>query len=94
MEKGFEPLFSNKGMWGYAAYFAANASYSDSYSYKMNAQKQMFYAKVLIGDSVKLNPDKNLKIPPLKDPSKSQTERYDSVQGHTGHSDVYMVYRN
>jgi hypothetical protein len=51
----------------------------------------MFYAKVIIGDTKVMNPDKNLKMPPLKDP-KIETVRYDSVKGHTGGSDVYMIY--
>jgi len=45
---------------------------------------------VLIGDSVKL-PSGKYTAPPKKPDSDME---YDSIQGHTGGSDVYMVYSN
>jgi hypothetical protein len=45
---------------------------------------------VLIGDSVKLSSGKYT-APPKKPDSEIE---YDSIQGHTGGSDVYMVYSN
>ena len=51
-EEGFDMRFSAQGVWGYANYFAVNASYSDSYAYtNTNGQKEMFLVKVLTGDS-------------------------------------------
>lgn len=38
------------------------------------------------------NSDNTIKMPDLL--PGSQTERYDSVQGHTNGSDVYMIYAN
>ena len=32
-EEGFDIRFSRAGMWGEAAYFAVNSSYSDIFSY-------------------------------------------------------------
>ena len=54
--------------------------------------RQMFEARVNIGRTIQLNSDNTLREPPQIDPSKPQ--RYDSVKGHTGGSDVYMVYAN
>jgi len=83
--------FGREGsMWGRACYFARNANYSASYAYADNGKKKMFYSEVLIGDTVQL-PQQNL----IKPPNKPGTSiEYDSVQGHTGNSDVYMVYAN
>ena len=52
----------------------------------------MFYAQVILGKTIVQNPNENLTHPPLV--PDSQIDRYDSVQGHTGHSDVFMVYAN
>ena len=52
----------------------------------------MFMATVNIGKTQVLNPDSSLKMPGLL--PGSQIERYDSVQGNTAGSDVYMVYSN
>ncbi len=51
----------------------------------------MFLVGVLLGDCVTLKPDNKL----IKPPNKPGTSiEYDSVKGHTGGSDVYMVYSN
>jgi len=92
-EEGFDMRFSNAGMWGYANYFAKNASYSNNYAYKdpANDTRQIFVAKVLIGKTCLLGPDNNLKIPPLIQGTEMM---YDSVSGQTNGSDVTMVYSN
>jgi hypothetical protein len=85
--------FGREGcMWGRACYFADKASYSAAYSYqKGDGQRQFFLAEVLIGDHVQL-PQQNTLIKP---PNKPGTAiEYDSVQGYTNGSDVYMVYAN
>ena len=55
----------------------------------------MFYAKVLIGEPCLLKQTdektKALKMPPL---NTEKNVPYDSVQGFTGNSDVYMIYSN
>lgn len=91
-EEGFDMRFSSGGMWGPGVYFAVNASYSNG-GYAFNPSpgvKQMFFAEVIIGKEVVLNPDNSLKMPPLFDGDK----RYDSIQGLTGGSNVYMIYTN
>ena len=51
-KEGFDMRFSPGGMWGQANYFAVNASYSDAYHHPSNGAKQMFYARVMIGDTI------------------------------------------
>ncbi len=86
--------FSPGGMWGQANYFAVNASYSDGYHHPTsNGVKQMFFAKVMIGNTIFCPPDSKLKMPPIINPAKP-TEHYDSVQGNTNGSDVFMIYTN
>ena len=52
----------------------------------------MFYARVMVGNSKRLNEDSTLKMPPLIEGMNN--ERYDSVNGETGGSQVYMIYTN
>lgn len=66
-----------------------NASYSDRYATPIGGQKQMLLCELLIGDAVALQNDKNIRLPPFK-PAPNQTERYDTVQGTTGGSQVYI----
>ena len=66
--EGFDIRFCPRdgGMWGIANYFALNASYSDMYKHtRADGLKQMFYARVIIGNTIVLNPDKTLNLPPL-----------------------------
>ena len=78
-------------MWGAAVYFAVNASYSHAYSHPIdNGQRQLILSEVLIGDTVKL-PSAKYTCPPKKPGTDID---YDSIQGFTGGSDVYMVYSN
>ena len=86
--------YSPGGMWGIANYFAVNASYSDAYHHPLpNGSKQMFYARVLIGNTVILQPNNALRMPPPINPANPH-DLYDSVQGFTGNSDVFMIYTN
>jgi hypothetical protein len=64
-EEGFNMNYANEGMWGKANYFAANSVYSNSYKFQLpDGTSQMFFARVILGKSVTLNPDKKLKEPP------------------------------
>ena len=96
-EQGFDFRFSTRGMWGTGTYFAVNASYSDNYCYRSPSHgKQMILASVLTGETYRCPPDGSLKKPPIK-PRKCgargfEDELYDSVSGHTGGSDVYIIY--
>jgi hypothetical protein len=77
-------------MWGRAVYFAQNASYSSSYAFRGQNCRQMFLAEVVLGDYIPL-PQQQL----VKPPNKPGTfVEFDSVRGHVGNSDVYMVYAN
>lgn len=90
--KGFDFRYCTQGMWGRGSYFAVNASYSDQYSYKNGSggYRQIFLATVLTGDTCRMNSDGNLTHPPLK--PGSANERYDSVSGYIGGSDIFVVY--
>ena len=102
-KEGFDMRFSASGMWGQANYFAVNANYSNSYAYCLkNGQKQMFLAKVLTGASQTCPSNRSLRMPPERpyyvtaassDVQLSQI-RYDTVNGTTGGSTVYMTYDN
>ena len=89
--------FCTAGMWGRATYFAVNASYSKDYASSEGGVNQFFLARVLIGDHVELPATQALLMPPVRDDLEHQfakTTRYDSVKGHTGGSDVFMVRRS
>ena len=93
-EYGFDFRFGSSGMWGKGAYFACNASYSNIYAYNLPhsyGTKQMFLAFVLTGISVEHPGSSSLDKPPLK-PSSSTQERYDSVKGNSGSSEIFVVY--
>ncbi len=55
-------------MWGLGIYFAESAKMSDDYySYHYpNGNRGLFLAKVLVGDTIKLPPDNNLRVAPEK----------------------------
>ena len=105
-EEGFDMRFCVKGMWGRGSYFAANAMYSHHYAYRARGNltvgsRQMFLARVNIGETYACSPDSTLMMPPVK-PSQASTStsvqfsvvRYDSVTGITKDSQVYIVYDN
>ena len=105
-EDGFDMRFSRNGMWGQGIYFAANASYSHNYAYASKIQSAMqknqfhylFYSTVIVGEILTCPPDSTLRLPPVKPTPVSNkqfaVERYDSVCGQTGGSDVFIVYAN
>lgn len=98
-DEGFDMRFSSEGMWGKGNYFAVNSSYSHYYAFTANGVQRMFAAYVLTGNSCFLNPNKDLRQPPLlrKESEESNTSverRYDSVCGTTGGTRVYVTYDN
>ena len=104
-EEGFEMRLSCGGMWGQANYFAVNASYSHNYAFIKDGVRVIFLARVLTGDSCRMDPNRNLRIPPVKPrpPIKLNgirsslsiaRKRYDTVNGLTNGSEVYMTYDN
>ena len=81
-------------LWGAGSYFAVNASYSDNFCYVDQAQqlKQLLVVQVLTGKSCNYGRknDPNLtKPPPLKE---GGVDLYDTVNGYTNGSYVYIVY--
>ena len=80
-------------LWGTGAYFAANANYSNRYSYH-NAQLQawqMIIVKVLTGNSCSyIKPNPSLTRPPPLFAGSNLL--YDTVCGCSGGSDIYVVY--
>lgn len=92
-EFGFDFRHCSKGLWGIGTYFAVNANYSNSYSYKPEGgqgYREILAVWVLTGESYRCEPDKTLRRPPAK--SSNSAESYDTVCGHVGDSDVYVVY--
>ncbi len=89
-EEGFDLRFSSAGMWGKAIYFAESAQYSNSYAHNKGDKKQIFLARVIIGNSIDMPSDNTLIHPPLA----LDGQMYDSVTGDTNGSKVYMVYSN
>ena len=103
-EEGFDMRFSHQGMWGRGNYFAKDARYSCSYAYEISDSKglitsqgkvkQIFLAMVLTGDSCVSSPDKSLRIPPYKPSTSSEKIRYDTMNGVSAGSRIYVTYSN
>lgn len=104
IDVGFDMRLANKGMWGEAIYFAVNACYSHVYSFlkaykpknmrvrNSKQTKKMIYASVLIGESVKMENNQEIKRPPIK--NAKTKELYDSIQGFTQNNEIYIIYDN
>jgi len=60
----------------------------------LNITRQIFLAKVLTGDSYSSPSDKTLRMPPYKPSLSSEKIRYDTVNGMTHGSRVYITYSN
>ena len=95
-EQGFDFRYSAMGSWGSGTYFAVNASYSHNYAFKKREGGkvvfQMLLAYVLTGMSYCSPPDPSLRRPPVRQSGPFEDQLYDSVQGNTGNTDVYVVY--
>ena len=97
-EFGFDFRYCSKGKWGIGTYFAVNANYSNSYSYRPNNEgyRQMILANVLTGNSCQCAPDHTLRRPPRKEGTGTGDGEeeicYDTVCGFIGGSDVFVVY--
>ena len=110
-QDGFMMQFSRRGFWGRGIYFAQNSSYSYSYSFApgsncmdrddgMSGEREMFLAKLLVGNEIYMNRDESssmqhqcqeLTVPPV-DPKSGL--KYNTVSGTTGGSKVWIVYEN
>ena len=92
--KGIDFRYSNQDrnlLWGKGAYFAVNASYSDNYSHRHGRDKQMLLVRVLTGRSCpyRCHDPSLTKPPPI---SQGSHTLYDTVNGDTNGSQVYVVY--
>jgi len=112
-QDGFMMQFSAMGFWGRGIYFALKSAYSYHYSFKpattpddperpggAQDEREMFLAKLLVGDVVMMNRDesdakaaecKKLIVPP---PNPVTGKKYNTVTGNTGGSQVWIVYEN
>ena len=98
-DEGFDKHCSQEGMWGKGNYFAVNSSYSNRYAFRASGGlRKMFAAWVLTGNSKCLPSDRQLVQPPFMDKPANQENmvqrRYDSVNGTTGGTRVYITYDN
>jgi hypothetical protein len=94
--------FSREGLWGRGVYFAHKSAYSYNYSYipghnlterppSHKGEREMFLAKLLIGNEVKLPQDRSLTVPPI---NVQNGLKYNTVSGETAGSQVWIVYEN
>ena len=101
-DAGFDIRLSNTGMWGKGNYFVVNASYSNGYAFTTGSstttRKKILAAWVLTGHSFHSEPNAQLKYPPYREETDGKVHevrrRYDSVNGTTGGSKVYITYDN
>ncbi len=97
-EMGFDFRFTRpNGLWGFGAYFAAAAAYSNTYAYlTTDGMRQIILAKVLTGITYNTtNTDPTMRKPPLKPDSLSSffsEERYDSVCTYARGSKIHIIY--
>jgi hypothetical protein len=94
-EVGFDMRYSAQGLWGRGCYFALNASYSGcGYEYTLNSgQKQIFFARVAVGDAVKLPSNSSLTMPTVKYSNNIALNiRYDTVNSQDGN--IFIIYEN
>ena len=93
----FDMTFSQQGMWGKGNYFAVNASYSDTYAHRESPYEQMLLAYVLTGFSYTSHANSLLTRPPLRSGTVGDNtvqHQYDSINGCTLGSTVYITYEN
>ena len=102
-ECGFDNRLSSQGMWGMGTYFAETAKYSNSYAYNTpEGHKQIFLVWVLTGITHKCEPKRDLKVPPKKADHQSmhnsssmfEDERFDSVNGSSNGSEIFVIYEH
>lgn len=86
-EYGIDSRFSNAGRYGFGIYFADNSNYCLEYAYKTPQNEyQMMMAFVIVGESISMNPDKSLRMPPMI----NLENRYDSVKNlDKSHTIIY-----
>ena len=81
----------NGTRYGEGSYFAVNASYSNNYS-SQSRERYMFLATVLTGE-YKLG-GRDLRRPPLKDPSNPASDLYDSCVDNEQHPKIFVIFND
>jgi hypothetical protein len=91
-DKGWKISYSrDDSLWGRGLYFAQDSIYAHNYTYKTpEGTRKVFLAEVIVGDSIHLEADSNLRQPPLKD--EEQNIRYDSVIGLRHDTWIWITY--
>jgi hypothetical protein len=91
-EVGLDLIYCNGGMWGKGVYLASKASYSDTgYAYiEPNGNKQLFYVKAIMGETVKLPPGHYNDLPL----NHKTNRKYDSLSDNTPNPTIYVVKRS
>jgi len=96
-EDGFDIRVANQGVWGKGNYFADSAEDSHSYTFRdgITSCHVVILASVLTGLSCMKSSDTSLTRPPLlPNTSSGLNERYDSVNGPSGRTTIYITYSN
>lgn len=93
-EECFDMQYANDGMWGRGLYFAVNASYSDcGFAHKtLMGTKLMMLCRVMVGDTIKQQSDRSIRKAPERVGLKDKIS-YESIEGFTGDSVIYILYR-
>ena len=89
----YDVSFVTATAFGAGVYFAVNASYSSGGTYSPpdgNGNKHIFLALVLTGEYTKGN--SSLRVPPAKDPNKSDVVLYDSVVDNPSNPSMYVIF--
>ena len=79
--------------YGAGVYFAVNASYSSSGTYSppdANGDKHIFLGLVLTGEYTVGN--SSLRVPPAKDPKKSDVILFDSVVDNLNKPNMFVIF--
>lgn len=93
-QEGFDVRLANdQCLFGPAAYFAEDASYSDKFAYENNGVKEIIVASVLTGDTFNYGTMSNpsLKQPPI---NIDTNKRYHSITAMVNGSRIYAVFNS
>ncbi len=83
----------NGTRYGKGSYFAVNASYSDKYSSQSGEKTRfMFLASVLTGEY--MLGGRELRRPPLKDPSNPASDLYDSCVDKEEDPKIFVIFND
>ena len=85
--------------YAYKSFIISKGNYHQLYGISsmynaLNITRQIFLVKVLTGDSYSSPSDKTLRMPPYKPSLSSEKIRYDTVNGTTHGSRIYITYSN